>query len=79
MIRVYTTPNCVQCDMTKKVLKRAEAEFEVIDLSQDEESMAMIKAMGYSQAQVVIAGDDHWSGFKNDRLKDAIVVQKGKK
>ena len=72
MIRVYTTPNCVQCDMTKKVLKRAEVEFEVIDLSQDEESMAMVKAMGYSAAPVVVAGSDHWSGFKNEKLKDAI-------
>jgi glutaredoxin-like protein NrdH len=26
-------------------------------------------ALGYLQAPVVTAGDDHWSGFRPDRIK----------
>jgi len=26
-------------------------------------------ALGYLQAPVVMAGDDHWSGFRPDRIK----------
>jgi len=25
-------------------------------------------ALGYLQAPVVVAGDDHWSGFRPDRI-----------
>jgi glutaredoxin-like protein NrdH len=28
----------------------------------------MIQALGYTAAPVVIAGDDHWSGFKMDKI-----------
>ena len=26
-------------------------------------------ALGYLQAPVVVAGNDHWSGFRPDRIK----------
>jgi glutaredoxin-like protein NrdH len=34
-------------------------------------------ALGYLQAPVVVAGNDHWSGFRPDRIKtltDAVAV-----
>jgi len=27
------------------------------------------KGLGYQQAPVVVAGEDHWSGFRPDRIK----------
>jgi glutaredoxin-like protein NrdH len=42
--------------------------FEVVDLSTDSSAMDRVKALGYQAAPVVIAGDDHWSGFRPDRL-----------
>jgi glutaredoxin-like protein NrdH len=73
MITVYTLPSCVQCDSTKRVLKKNSVEFNEIDLSQDEEAYAMVKALGYQAAPVVIAGDDHWSGFRPDKLNTLFV------
>jgi glutaredoxin-like protein NrdH len=64
-VTVYTTPSCPQCEMTKKTLTRENIRFDVVDLSQNEEAMRMVKdTLGYSSAPVVVAGDRHWAGFR---------------
>lgn len=65
---VYTLPNCVQCESTKKLLTRQEVDFKVIDLSEDASAMEMVRSLGYQAAPVVIAGDEHWSGFRPDMI-----------
>lgn len=67
-VTVYTLPSCVQCESTKRVLDRNKVEYAVVDLSVDEDAYDMVKALGYQAAPVVIAGDDHWSGFRPDKL-----------
>lgn len=78
MIKVYTTPNCVQCRMVKKVLTDNNVKFESIDLSQDEKSMTMVKSLGYSAAPVVISDEDHFAGFRLEKIKDFIDKEKAK-
>jgi glutaredoxin-like protein NrdH len=68
MVTVYTLPACVQCESTKKYLKNKDVPFEVVDLSEDAAAMELVKGLGYQAAPVVIAGDDHWSGFRPDKL-----------
>lgn len=68
MVTVYTLPSCVQCDSTKRVLTRNGIEFKTIDLSQDEAAMALVKELGYTAAPIVVVGDDHWSGFRMDKI-----------
>lgn len=68
MVTVYSLPNCVQCDSTKRLLTRNEVSFTEVDLSQNSEAMAMIRELGYNAAPVVMAGEDHWSGFRPDKL-----------
>lgn len=64
-VTVYTTPSCPQCEMTKKTLTRENINFTVVDLSQDDVAMDMVKnELGYAAAPVVVAGDQHWSGFR---------------
>lgn len=72
-ITVYTTPNCVQCNSTKRYLDKNHIPYETVDLSQDADAMAMVKELGYSVAPVVIAGEKHWSGFRLDRIKNLIA------
>lgn len=73
-VTVFTTPSCVQCEMTKKVLTKDKVEFTVVDLSTDQEAMEKVKALGYASAPVVIAGDTHWSGFQHSRLKTLATI-----
>ncbi len=67
-ITVYSKPRCVQCDATHRTLKRAGVPFVSVDVSVDREALDYIVGLGYQQAPVVIAGEEHWSGFRPDRL-----------
>lgn len=67
-VTVYTLPSCVQCEQTKKTLTKNGVPYEVVDLSENEEAYEMVKGLGYQSAPVVVAGDEHWSGFRPDRL-----------
>jgi glutaredoxin-like protein NrdH len=69
-VTVYTLPSCVQCDSTKKVLQRNEIPYNEIDLSINNDAMEMVKALGYASAPVVIAGEEHWAGFRPDKLSN---------
>lgn len=67
-ITVYTKPACVQCNMTYKVLDKHGLEYEVIDISMSDEARDYVMALGYLQAPVVVAGEEHWSGFRPERI-----------
>ncbi|WP_010532627.1 glutaredoxin-like protein NrdH [Brachybacterium squillarum] len=75
-ITVYSKPLCVQCDATKRALNKAGVAYDVVDVTEDAEALAHIKSLGYVQAPVVISGEDHWSGFRPDKIK-AIVAAGG--
>ena len=68
MVIVYTLPACVQCDSTKRLLTKNEIPYNEVDLSQDSDALTMVRSMGYTAAPVVVAGEDHWSGFRPDKL-----------
>lgn len=68
MITVYTKPSCVQCDATKRHLKKLDLEFETVDITENQEAYDKIVAMGFQAAPVVIADTDSWSGYKPDKI-----------
>ena len=55
-ITVYSKPRCPQCDATYRALDKQGVSYEKIDVTQDAESLAFIKGLGYQQAPVVVAG-----------------------
>lgn len=68
-ITVYSKPLCVQCDATKRALNKAGVAYDVVDITEDADALARVKALGYVQAPVVITSEDHWSGFRPDKIK----------
>jgi glutaredoxin-like protein NrdH len=68
-ITVYTKPACVQCNATYKALDKQGTPYETVDISEDAEARDYVMALGHLQAPVVVAGDQHWSGFRPDRIK----------
>lgn len=69
-ITVYTKPSCVQCTATYRALDSKGIEYEVLDVSTDENALEAVKSLGYLQAPVVITDDDHWSGFRPDKINE---------
>jgi glutaredoxin-like protein NrdH len=63
-VTVYTTPNCVQCNATKKHLDRRGIPYEVIDLSENQDKLAEFVSMGMSTAPIVDTGSRMWSGYR---------------
>lgn len=73
-ITVYTKPACVQCNATKKALDRAGLDYNVVDVTVDDEARDYIMALGYVQAPVVEANGEHWSGFRPDHIKNLAAL-----
>ena len=67
-IAVYSKPGCVQCTATTRALSARGPSFQVIDLTLDDAAFARVSEMGYRQVPVVVAGDDHWTGFRPDLI-----------
>ena len=51
-ITVYSKPACMQCTMTKKKLDALNLDYDVVDISMDDEARDYIMALGYLQAQL---------------------------
>lgn len=70
-VAVYSQPNCIQCTMTHRQLDKLGIAHDVVDLTKDPDAHAYVTGLGYTSAPVVVVndGEDHWSGFKPDRLK----------
>ncbi|HIY94103.1 MAG TPA: glutaredoxin-like protein NrdH [Candidatus Rothia avicola] len=67
-VTVYTKPACVQCNMTYRALDKLGVQYNTVDITEDPAALELIKSMGYLQAPVVIAGENHWSGFQPDKI-----------
>lgn len=59
---------CRQCEFTAKVLKKNGVPFETVILDKDQDARDYVASLGYMQAPVVVNGEDHWSGFRPDKL-----------
>ena len=51
MIKVYSKPKCVQCEMTKKFLEANNVEFEEINVEENEEALELVKCMAFKGYQ----------------------------
>lgn len=69
---VYSNPNCVQCEQTKRFLTLKGVEFESRMIADSPEVLPLIAEKGYRAAPVVVAGDVSWSGFRLDMLNSLV-------
>ena len=69
-VTVYSKPVCVNCTATKRAFDTAGISYAEVDLTQDATMLAKVKALGYTQAPVVMAGAEHWAGFRPDKIKE---------
>jgi glutaredoxin-like protein NrdH len=67
---VYTNPNCVQCEQTKRFLDKEGIEYTVENLQSDDnyEKLVEFVNQGFKAAPIVVTDTETWSGFKPDKL-----------
>jgi len=68
---MYTLPNCVRCDQTKRHFARLGVEVKPVNIMEDEEARLRLKSKGFGQAPVVELGDEVWSGYEPGRIEAA--------
>lgn len=69
-VTVYSKPAFVQCNATYHALDRAGIEYTIVDITEDGNARDYVLSLGYLQAPIVIAGEEHWSVFRPDRIRD---------
>jgi len=70
---VYTMPNCVQCEQTKRYLDNKSVPYETVDITTNPEAYEMVVSLGYKSAPVVVTNSEHWSGFRLERLHQLVI------
>lgn len=83
-LELYSKENCVQCDMTAKLMDAEGLAPTVFKMDEDPDALQKVKELGYLAAPVVVheneQGDvEHWSGFRPDMIKQIIGSQAIKK
>ena len=68
MITVYSKPACIQCTATTREMDRRGIPYSLIDITKDDQAYDKVRKLGYMQAPVVISEEDHWSGFRPDKI-----------
>lgn len=69
-ITVYSKPNCMQCDFTKRFLDQHNLEYTAVDVMQDSEALARVQELGFQSLPVVVAdGIEPFFGFRPDMLE----------
>ncbi|AUU86685.1 glutaredoxin-like protein NrdH [Leclercia adecarboxylata] len=67
-IIIYTRDNCVQCHATKRAMESRGVSFELVNVDQVADAAERLKAQGFRQLPVVVAGEMSWSGFRPDLI-----------
>lgn len=73
-VTLYTKPGCQPCKAVKRFLKKWDIPFRESDVSVNLDDLRAIKALGYTGAPVVATTvngiDDHWYGYRPDKLDE---------
>jgi glutaredoxin-like protein NrdH len=67
-VTVWSTPNCVQCMMTKKEMDRLGIPYDAMDLTEHPDKLEEFKALGLLQAPIVETDIKRWSGFRREKI-----------
>lgn len=72
-LTIYGRVGCVQCKATAREAEKLGLSFIYVDLDHDIASAARLVNAGYRSLPVVECGEDIWTGFMPERLKQLVV------
>ena len=68
MIKIYSKPNCIKCEMAKRYLTNKGVEFQEIDVLEDDKALALLRDKGYAELPVVDVNGEFHTGFQPNVL-----------
>lgn len=70
-VTVYTTPNCMQCESTKRQFDKLGIVYTVEDLTAPKNAAKLkeFREQGFAAAPIVTTDRKIWSGFKYDKIQ----------
>lgn len=75
---LMSKPGCVQCNATLRHFESKglveNRDFMVIDVTQDAEALQRLVDLHYAQAPVVFFANDHWSGYRPDKIDEHLLT-----
>jgi glutaredoxin-like YruB-family protein len=75
-VKIYTTPTCIFCMMTKEYLRSKGIEFEEVDVSTNEEAaMEMIQKSGQMGVPVIEIDGQIVIGFDKERIDELLNLK----
>lgn len=75
-IKMFGTPDCVQCDRAKKMLTKEGADYEYRDLTEHPKDLARFQQQGIKSVPIVETPTETFTGFQPDKLKAAAATQR---
>lgn len=72
MIKVYSKPNCMQCEFTKKYLDDNNVEYVSVDINAEPGITEYLKDQGYQSMPVVEYKNVSFTGFRPDKLAEIV-------
>ena len=75
MITVYSIPKCMPCKFTKQFLIEHHIPFKNVDVSEEPETLEILKQHGFLTMPVVVINqsfDFAFCGFQPDKLNDLL-------
>jgi glutaredoxin-like protein NrdH len=67
-ITVWTLPNCVQCDNTKRQFDKRGIVYQVRELNRNPKALEQFKELGLLAAPIIETDAKRWSGFRLDKI-----------
>ena len=68
MITIYSKPNCMACNFSKKYLEDKGVEFKEINVFEDKEALAMLRDKGIAEMPAVDINGEFHTGFQPNVL-----------
>ena len=67
-ITIYSKPNCMACNFSKKYLEDKGIEFKEINVFEDDKALAMLRDKGFSEMPVIDVNGEFHTGFQPNIL-----------
>lgn len=69
LVTVYTTPNCMACNSTKRQFERLGVRYDEVALDQHPDKLKEFVDQGFNQAPIIVADNLTWSGYRHEMIQ----------